>query len=234
MKRRRLRVTAATAAATAGMSVCLIAQPASADTGYRPIDARGRAAIVVHQSEVPNWFGHVEVMADPNGHGGVTRGQICKDAAYEPPSRQGESLYELGRNRMLGSNVYQYASPAKAMQAWTSLVAQVRSCSGHGSFGEDGATVRYAQSVRTLPSMLGSTGFQVTYYTVSSDPESAPGGWTVAMRQVGSVILEVRMGEYLAESVTTPPLTVPVSITSTTEVLVNRSALRYQALAQRR
>ena len=232
MMRRRVGLAAAVSAA--GVSVCLMAQPVSADTGYRPIDAAGRAAIVVHQSEVPNWFGHVEVMADPNGHGGVTRGQICKDAAYEPPSRQGESLYELGRNRMLGSNVYQYASPAKAKAAWTSLVAQVRSCSGRGSFAEDGATVQYAQSVRTLPSMLGSTGYQVSYYTVSSDPESPPGGWTAAMRQVGSVILEVRMGEFLAPSTSTPPTTVPVSVTSTTEVLVNRSALRYQALAHRR
>jgi hypothetical protein len=230
----RPRGSLAIAAAAAGASFCLMVQPAAAETGYRPIDTSDRAAIVVHQREIPTWFGHVEAMADPNGHGGVTRAQICRDAAYDPPSRQGESMYELGRSRMLGSNVYQYASPAKAKAAWASVAAQMRSCSGRGSFAEDGATVQYAQSVRTLPSMLGSTGYQVSYYTVSSDPESAPGGWTVAMRQVGSVILEVRMGEYLARSVSTPPTTVPVSITSTTEVLVNRSALRYQALAHRR
>ena len=232
MKRSRVGVVAA--AAAAGVSMCLIAQPAAASTGYRPIDTAGRASVVVQKSEIPNWFGRITVMSEPNGNGGVTRSQICKDAAYDPPSRQGESMYELGRNRMLGSNVYQYASPAKAKAAWTSLVAQVQSCSGRGSFSEDGATVNYAQSVRTLPSMLGSAGYQVSYYTVSSDPESPPGGWTAAMRQVGSVILEVRLGEYLARSVSTPPTTVPVSVTSTTEVLVNRSALRYQALAHRR
>ncbi|MEZ5116842.1 MAG: sensor domain-containing protein [Candidatus Nanopelagicales bacterium] len=222
--------------AAVGLAVALVGTtPAAATTNvWIQLNAKGLAKTVVHRSEIPTWFGPVGPNQATGAGGGGTQEQVCWNVRYDvrTPSGGG-SIFDLGRRHDLQSSVLQFASVAKAEASWADLARRLRACSGSGTFRDGDELVRYTQSVRTLPPMYGVAGYLVTFYTVSENPrsEAGPGGWVVALRQVGNAVLEVRIGEDLPRSTRTPPTTVPVATTSTVEVLVNRSTYRYRHLA---
>ncbi|MEZ5117469.1 MAG: hypothetical protein R2737_14510 [Candidatus Nanopelagicales bacterium] len=96
---------------------------------YVALNGQGRARVVVHQAEIPTWFGKVDVVQAPQANdastGRITRVSLCDGASYVPPKIQGTSIFSAGKRNTLDSEMFQYSSEAKAAAAFAKLRADL-------------------------------------------------------------------------------------------------------------
>lgn len=236
--------TLALAATAAALALGMLAPAATAADGggdpfYVALNGQGRARVVVHQAEIPTWFGKVDVVQAPQANdastGRITRVSLCDGASYVPPKIQGTSIFSAGKRNTLDSEMFQYSSEAKAAAAFAKLRADLyahcRTGSYTGSTFSGQTTYNYEQAPVALPSLYGGSGVAVFTSAIGTGDEQEPYWGYQAFRVVGRAILAVGFVHDLPGSAKAPSTSAPVSATSTVEVLINRMAARYQKAA---